>query len=153
MRLATSQSTAGEVGEEGPSILSAPGIPELMPPKAGMSAECQGTPETRNTIHRFVLEMLPSPHGPWEPCPEPLAACLLSLPRAPPKVRPSPSPARMLFIYLSIFFLGPFFFLWHVEVPTVESELQPTPQPQQCQIGAMSAAYTTAHGNTGSLTH
>ena len=27
-----------------------------------------------------------------------------------------------------------------------------TPQPQQCQIQAASATYTTAHGNTGSLT-
>ena len=26
------------------------------------------------------------------------------------------------------------------------------PQPQQCQILDMSATYTTAHGNTGSLT-
>ena len=26
-------------------------------------------------------------------------------------------------------------------------------QPQQCQIWAASATYTTAHGNTGSLTH
>lgn len=100
MRLATSQSTAGEVGEEGPSILSAPGIPELMPPKAGVSAECQGTPETRNTIHRFVLEMLPSPHGPWEPCPEPLAACLLSLPTQGQTVSISSLNVIYLFIYL-----------------------------------------------------
>ena len=28
----------------------------------------------------------------------------------------------------------------------------PTPQPQQHQIQALSATYTTAHGNTGSLT-
>ena len=28
----------------------------------------------------------------------------------------------------------------------------PTPQPQQCQMQAASATYTTAHGNTGSLT-
>jgi len=27
------------------------------------------------------------------------------------------------------------------------------PEPQQCQIRATSATYTTAHGNTGSLTH
>ena len=30
---------------------------------------------------------------------------------------------------------------------------QPTPEPQQCGIRAASATYTTAHGNTGSLTH
>ena len=31
--------------------------------------------------------------------------------------------------------------------------LWPTPQPQQCRIQATSVTYTTAHGNTGSLTH
>ena len=31
--------------------------------------------------------------------------------------------------------------------------LQPMPKPQQCQIQATSATYTTAHGNTRSLTH
>ena len=37
----------------------------------------------------------------------------------------------------------------------VESELQlrPMPQPQQLQIWATSATYTTAHSNAGSLTH
>ena len=30
---------------------------------------------------------------------------------------------------------------------------QPTPQPQQCQIRATPATYTTAHSNAGSLTH
>ena len=30
---------------------------------------------------------------------------------------------------------------------------QPTPQPQPCQIRAMSATYTTAHGNSRSLTY
>ena len=34
-----------------------------------------------------------------------------------------------------------------------EPHLQPTPQPQQCRIQAMSATYTTAHSNAGSLTH
>ena len=29
----------------------------------------------------------------------------------------------------------------------------PTPEPQQCQIWATSATYTTAHCNAGSLTH
>ena len=45
----------------------------------------------------------------------------------------------------------------HMEVPRLEvkSELcrQPTPEPQQHGIPAMSATYTTAHGKTGSLTH
>ena len=30
---------------------------------------------------------------------------------------------------------------------------QPQPQPQQCQIQAASVTYTTAHSNTGPLTH
>ena len=30
---------------------------------------------------------------------------------------------------------------------------KPTPQLQQCGIPAMSVTHTTAHGNTGSLTH
>ena len=30
---------------------------------------------------------------------------------------------------------------------------QPTPQPQQCRIGAKSSTYAAAHSNTGSLTH
>ena len=30
---------------------------------------------------------------------------------------------------------------------------RPTPQPQQCQIRAASATYSTAHGNARSLTH
>ena len=29
----------------------------------------------------------------------------------------------------------------------------PEPQPQQCQIRAVSATYTTAHGNAGFLTY
>ena len=45
----------------------------------------------------------------------------------------------------------------HMEVPRLgmESELPlpAYPQPQQCQIGAVSATYTTAHDCVGSLTH
>jgi len=46
----------------------------------------------------------------------------------------------------------PFFFFlgqhpWHMEVPRF------TPQPQQHRIQAASATYTTADGNTRSLTH
>ena len=76
------------------------------------------------------------------------------------------------FFYL-IVFLGPY--SWHLQVPrlVVESEqplpayttqpqprqfrseprLWPTPQPQQCQMGATSVTYTAAHHNTGSITH
>ena len=47
--------------------------------------------------------------------------------------------------------------LWHREIPRlgVESELQlePVLQPQQHQIGAASAIYAIAYGNTRSLTH
>ena len=54
-----------------------------------------------------------------------------------------------------VVFLG--LHLWHMEVPRlgVELELQlpPIPQPQQHQIRAESATYTTAHNNAGSLTH
>ena len=52
-------------------------------------------------------------------------------------------------------FLGPH--LWHMEVPRlgVESEYRwwPTPEPQQLQIQATSAACTAAHGYVGSMTH
>ena len=60
-----------------------------------------------------------------------------------------------LFVFLS--FLGPL--LQHMEIPRlgVQSELVglwlDTPQPQRCRIWAMSATYTTAHGNAASLTH
>ena len=44
-----------------------------------------------------------------------------------------------------------------MEFPRVEGESEllwlATPELQQCQIWAMSATYTTAHGNAGSLTH
>ena len=44
-----------------------------------------------------------------------------------------------------------------MKVPRLGSDqscsCRPTPQPQQCQIPAASATYTTAHGNVGSLTH
>ena len=66
-----------------------------------------------------------------------------------------------------IFFFFPFFFwgsqLWHIEVPRLEVPVlqgsnqgcscQPTPQPQQHQKRAASVTYTTACGNSGSLTH
>ena len=57
-----------------------------------------------------------------------------------------------LFVCLSFVILGPH--PQHMEVPRLGVELsyscQPTPQPQQLGIRALSA---TAHGNTGSLTH
>ena len=45
-----------------------------------------------------------------------------------------------------------------MEVPRLRgwigaTSCQPTPQPQQCGIGATSVTYTTAHDNTGSSTH
>ena len=60
------------------------------------------------------------------------------------------------FIFSLFVFLG--LHPWHMQVPRlgVKSELQllaPTPQPQEHQIQATSATYTTAHGNAGSLTH
>ena len=47
-------------------------------------------------------------------------------------------------IFFSFVFLG-------LHLQHMSCSFQPTPQPQQCQIQAMSAAYTTAHGNTSSL--
>ena len=45
----------------------------------------------------------------------------------------------------------------HMELPSLgvklEFQLLHTPQPRQCQIQAESATYTTAGGNTRSLTH
>ena len=45
-----------------------------------------------------------------------------------------------------------------MEIPRLEGLIRaaaagptPQPQPQQLQIGAMSATYTIAHGNAGSL--
>ena len=52
-----------------------------------------------------------------------------------------------------------YFAFWldiHVPRLGVESELWAAGlqhSPQQCGIGAVSATYTTAQGNTGSLTH
>ena len=37
--------------------------------------------------------------------------------------------------------------------PIGATAAEPTPQPQQCQIPALSLTYTTAHGNVRSLTH
>ena len=58
---------------------------------------------------------------------------------------------------------GFFGFFWkgahlqYMEVPRLgvdqSCSCRPTPEPQQCQIQAVSATYTTAQGNTGSLTH
>ena len=45
----------------------------------------------------------------------------------------------------------------HMKVPRLGVQRScshwPTPEPQQGQIQAVSVTYTTAHGNTGSLTH
>ena len=50
-----------------------------------------------------------------------------------------------------VFFLG--LHVQHREVPRVGVSCLPTPEPQQHQIQATSAAYTPAHGSTGSLTY
>ena len=68
----------------------------------------------------------------------------------------SPLLVVCLYIYMFIYlFLGPH--PQHVEVPSLGSNWSyrcwPTPQPQQCRIRATSVTYTTAHGNTRSLTH
>ena len=59
--------------------------------------------------------------------------------------------------FFFFFFLVGGLYLWYMEVLRlgVESELigQPTLQPQQLSIRVKSATYTTAHGNTRSLTH
>ena len=62
--------------------------------------------------------------------------------------------------YHSLFgFFG--FFFWSFQghtcsiwspIGAIAADLRP-PQPQQCQIRAVSATYITAHGNAGSLTH
>ena len=63
------------------------------------------------------------------------------------------------FIYLLFFCLLSFLGLypWHMEVPRLGSNwsysCQPTPQPQELGIRGVSVTYTTAHGNTRSLTH
>ena len=62
------------------------------------------------------------------------------------------------FLFL-LFCLSLFFFprqhLWLMEVPRTGANQscsrQPTPQPQQHQIGATSVTYTTAHSNAGIL--
>ena len=56
-----------------------------------------------------------------------------------------------IFFFLSFVFLGPC--PLHMEVPRLGVQLDPIPQPQQSQIPAMSATYTAAHSNAGSLTH
>ena len=61
----------------------------------------------------------------------------------------------IFYFFVFLPFLGPL--LWHMEVSgwgvNWSCSHQPMPEPQQCRIQAMSATYTTAHGNTGSLTH
>ena len=59
------------------------------------------------------------------------------------------------FLFVCFVFLG--LHLQHMGVPRLEvnqsCSCQPPPQPQQCHFQVTSVAYTTAHGNTGSLTH
>ena len=58
-------------------------------------------------------------------------------------------------ILVFLFFFGRVVQLWHMEVLElkVELEMQLRPQPQQCQVWAISATYSIAHGNTRPLTH
>ena len=76
---------------------------------------------------------------------------------------PSPSDACLLQFTLGfLFFLSFFFFpqgrtcgTWRFpgQVSNQSCSHCPTPEPKQHQTRATSATYTTAHGNTGSLTH
>ena len=70
---------------------------------------------------------------------------------------------RKLLLYLlffSFFLFFFFFFFWfsgrhpgHMEIPRLGVLRSYSRWPQQCQIWAASATYTTASGNDGSLTH
>ena len=61
--------------------------------------------------------------------------------------------SRILFFFFQLLELHP----WHMEVPGLgveyELPLLAYTQPQQCQIRASSATYTTAQGNARCLTH
>ena len=57
---------------------------------------------------------------------------------------------RLFFFFLS--FLGPHQ-KFSCQGLNLSYSCMPTPQPQQCQIWAMSVTHTTAHGYTRSLTH
>ena len=60
-----------------------------------------------------------------------------------------------IYLFLSFVFYGRTHSMWRF--PGLGSNQnwsrQPTPQPQQCGIWFTSAAYSTVHGNAGSLTH
>ena len=68
---------------------------------------------------------------------------------------PALLPFLVFFFFSFLSFFGPH--LWHTEVPRLGDNqsysCRPTPQPQQRQIQAASVTYTTAPGNTRSLTH
>lgn len=63
-----------------------------------------------------------------------------------------------MYICMYVYIFYPLY-LWDIEVPTLgfkselKLQLQPSPQPQGCQIPATSATCAAACGNTGSLTH
>ena len=88
---------------------------------------------------------------------EPVTLCFLRL-----DLFPLCNDGHSLFLIFNFFvLLGPH--PRHMEVPRLGVELEllllwscchwPTPQLQQQQIRVMSGTYSTAHGNTGSLTH
>ena len=71
---------------------------------------------------------------------------------------PGNYPGKLVKFFFFFFFLSFVLLelhLWHMEVPRLGVNqsccCQPTPEPQQCQIWAMSATYTTAHGNSRSF--
>ena len=59
------------------------------------------------------------------------------------------------FIFLFLFFQGHTCGTWRFtgQGSNWSWSCWPTQQPQQCEIQAVSATYTTAHSNAGSLTH
>ena len=67
------------------------------------------------------------------------------------KLQKEPALPKAL-IFVVVVFSGHTHGIWRF--PGWESnQKEPMPQPQQCQIGATSVTYTTAHSNARSLTH
>ena len=77
--------------------------------------------------------------------------CVLGLQRCCPSHCTTGGTPTLLYIYIFFFFFFLGLHLQHMEVPRLGVELEP--QPHQLRIWAVSATYTTAHGNTRSLTY